>query len=150
MKNILKNVVNGAVLVSLVAAVSGCATNRINLADENSIAVVNQDGEIVKVLWADVYHQDGRTWVSGVLKQNGLSRSSVKRHVDIQVLSVDGSVRYETFSDDVDVPRRRIGRGPGWGRFKTNLDIDVLPGSTVTVRIHSGAHDRLNSRVSDV
>jgi hypothetical protein len=133
---------SGSIAIGVMAFIlSGCAANRVSLVDKNLVSVDNQDGKRVKILWTDVYQQDGQTWAYGVLKQRGYHPSSIKTHVDIQIVSADGSIQYEIFSDDVHVPRNRAGKGPDWRRFRVQLIGDISAGSKVNMKVHSGKHD---------
>jgi len=114
----------GILLAAL--TLTGCSANRVSLADQGLVSVEKQDSEKVKILWTDVYQQDGQTWAYGVLKQRASSLSAIKTHVDIQVLNSDGSIQYETITDDLFVPRNRVGKGPDWKKFRVQLP-DELP-----------------------
>ncbi|MHB9068734.1 MAG: hypothetical protein ACYC54_00030 [Sedimentisphaerales bacterium] len=129
----------------LASIISGCAANQVSLVDKNLVSVEKQDSEKIKILWTDVYQKDGQTWAYGALKQRGYYPSTIKTHMDIEVLSKDGSVQYETFSKDVYVPRIRAGKGPNWTRFRVQLAGNVPPGSKVTMKVHSGRHDESTS-----
>ncbi|HML73198.1 MAG TPA: hypothetical protein PKB02_01755 [Anaerohalosphaeraceae bacterium] len=135
-----KNCLQLMVVGILVFVVSGCAANRVSLMDTNQVTVAKQDSEKIRILWTDVYQTDGQTWAYGALKQRGYHPSSIKAHVDIQVLSEDGSVQYETFSDDVYVPRNRPGKGPDWRRFKVQLAENIPTEAVVAMKVHSGKH----------
>lgn len=129
------------ILGVLLASITGCATNRVSLVDTNQVIVAKQDSEKIKILWTDVYQKDGQTWAYGVLEQRGYGPSMpIKTHVDVQVLSEDGSVCYETFSEDVNVPRNRVGKGPDWKRFRVQLPIEISEGSKVFMSVHFGQH----------
>jgi protein involved in sex pheromone biosynthesis len=65
--------------------ISGCAANQVSLVDEKMVSVKEKSSEKVKILWTDVYQQDGRIWAAGILEQQGLGTGAVKTHVDIQV-----------------------------------------------------------------
>lgn len=135
--------VTTAGMLAFVLAISGCSTNPRSMDDEDCISVGKQDSEKVEILWTDVYQEDGQTWAYGVLKQRSCHPSAIKTHVDIQVLSDDSSVHYETYSDDLYVPRNQRGKGPNWVRFKVQLVGGILTGSTVNMKVHSGTHDTL-------
>ena len=130
-------------ITACVLALAGCSVNPHSMTGDNRVSVEKQDSEKVKILWTDVYQEDGQTWAYGVLKQPHPYPSAVKTHVDIQVLSEDRTVGYETFSDDLYVPRNRCGKGPNWVRFKVQLAGDIPTGSTVNMTVHSGTHDTL-------
>ncbi len=125
----------------MIYVVSGCAVNRISLVDTNQVTVAKQDSEKIKILWTDVYQKDGHTWVYGVLKQKGYRSSMpIKTHVDVQVLSKDGSILYETFSEDIYVPRNRVGKGPDWKRFRVQLPTEISGESRISMTVHVGEH----------
>lgn len=122
---------------------SGCSANRVSLADQGLVSVEQQDSEKVKILWTDVYQQDGQTWVYGVLKQRRSGTSSIKTHVDIKVSTKDGSVYYETISEDIYVPRNRVGKGVDWMRFRVHLPEELPEGSQIKMIAHAGKHENL-------
>lgn len=136
-----KKVLSVIVINVLVAVISGCVANQYSLADKGLVSVEKKDSEKVEILWTDVYQKDGQTWAYGALKQRGYHTYAVQTHVDIQILSENGSVQYETFSDDIYVPRHRTGKGPDIARFKAKLNGDIPKGSKVTMKVHSGKHD---------
>jgi len=119
---------------------SGCNTNRVSLVEQGLVKVTKQVSEKIDILWTDVYQQDGQTWVYGVLKQRFPSPSAIRTHVDIQVLNSDGSIQYETATEDVFVPRNRIGKGLDWKRFRVRLPEKLLEGSQISMTVHSGSH----------
>jgi hypothetical protein len=116
----------------------GCASKQVSLVEQNQITVAKQDSEKVKILWTDVYQQDGQTWAYGVLEHQGPTMTPVKTHVDIQVVAPDGSVSYETISQDIYLPGHRVGKGVHWKRFKTQLPDTLSAGSRITMTVHSG------------
>jgi hypothetical protein len=117
---------------------SGCAAKQVSLVQNNQITVAKQDDGKVKILWTDVYQQDGHTWAYGVLEHQGLAMTPVRIHVDIRIEAPDGSVSYETISQDVYVPGHRVGKGIHWKRFKTQLPDTLSAGSRITMTVHSG------------
>lgn len=62
--------------------------------------------------------------------------------MDIQALNPDGSIQYETITDDLFVPRNRVGKGPDWKRFRMRLPEKLLEGSQVRMTVHSGSHNK--------
>ena len=144
--NCRKMTMVGILVATLILA--GCSANRVSLADQSLVSVEKQDSEKVKILWTDIYEQDGHTWAYGVLKQQGISSSSIKTHVDIQVLNPDGSVQYETITDNLFVPRRRVGKGPDWKRFRVQLPDELPKNSQIRMTVHSGRHNETISNKS--
>ena len=70
----------------------------------------------------------------------------VKAHVDITIRAEDGSIRQELRSDDIYVPRRRVGKGPDWKRFKVRVPHGIAKGSAVSMVVHSGCHVQMDIR----
>jgi hypothetical protein len=70
----------------------------------------------------------------------------VKAHVDITIRAEDGSIRQEFRSDDVYVPRRHVGKGPDWKRFKVRVPHGIAKGSAVSTLVHSGCHVQMDIR----
>jgi len=134
----------GILMATLILA--GCSANRVSLADQGLVSVEKQNSKKVKILWTDVYEQDGHTWVYGVLKQYGISTSSIKTHVDIQVLNSDGSIQYETITDELFVPRNRVGKGPDWKRFRVQLPNKLPKDSQINMTVHSGSHEKSDAK----
>jgi hypothetical protein len=123
----------------LAVIISGCAAKQVSLVEKSRLTVEKQGGEKVRILSTDVYQQNGQIWAYGILEQRGTGASAIKTHVDIRVLAPDGSVSYETASEDVYVPCKRIGKGVHWKRFKSQLPDKLLDGSQVTMTVHSGS-----------
>ncbi len=125
----------------LVMSIPGCATNLVSLVDTHQVSVTKHDSEKIEILWTDVYQKDGQTWAYGVLKQRGYHPSApIKTHVDVQVLTEDGSIQFETFSEDFYVPRNRVGKGPDWKRFRVQLPTEISEGSKIAITVHVGKH----------
>jgi len=134
-------IVVGILLAAL--TFSGCSAGRFSLSDRDIVSVEKQDGEKVKILWTDVYQQDGKTWACGVLRQPKSATSPVKTHLDIRILAPDGSKYYEGFSKALYVPPSRFGKSPDWKRFKVPLPKELPKGSQITIIVHSAGHETI-------
>lgn len=121
---------------------SGCSGSRISLADKGLVSVEKQHSPAVRILWTDVYQQNGHIYVYGVLEQTGRGTASIRTHVDIQVLNPDGDSAYETITEDVLLPRIRAGKGPHWRRFIAQLPEKLSEGSKVLMMVHTGRHEQ--------
>ncbi|OHB60787.1 MAG: hypothetical protein A2Y12_16080 [Planctomycetes bacterium GWF2_42_9] len=134
----MKRKILNIVALSILAVIfSGCNANKIE-----GIAIDTHDSEKLDILWADVYQQNGEIWAYGALKQNGNYSAVIKTHVDIQVLSENGSIQYETFSNDLYVPKHRTGKGPGCVQFRVKLAADIPTGAKVNIKIHNNKHEQ--------
>jgi len=136
----LTNVTIGAVFFIALWLFASCSANRHSLAGREWVSVQSQNTENVEILWTDVYQQAGRTWASGVLKQQGLNTATLKTHIDVQVLDMGGTVCYETQTGDLYVPRRHLGKGPDWTKFKVPLPSELPADARVSMAVHSGPH----------
>ena len=132
--------------ILMAVTLSGCSSDRVSLADRAIVSVEKQDSERVKILWTDVYEQNSKTWAYGVLTQKALNSTAIKTHVDIQVLNPDGSIQYETITDDLFVPPNRIGRGPDWKKFKVKLQDQLSNDSKIRMTVHSGSHNKIDEK----
>jgi len=115
----------------------GCSSNHLSLSEQD-IFVQKQNSEKVEILWVDVYCAGDGAWISGVLKQQHFGTAAICVHVDVQVLSPDGSVLYESASKDIRVPRDRIGKGIDWKRFHVRLPEKPTEGSRISMTVHPG------------
>ncbi|MHC5082558.1 MAG: hypothetical protein ACYTET_01270 [Planctomycetota bacterium] len=131
------------VAVLMAAILTGCSSSQMSKLDEHEIVIEKQDSSNVKILWADVYQQDGQMYAAGILKQPATNTRTIKTHVDIQIVSADGSVQSEIISGDLIVPANSFSKGLSWKRFKVPLSGELPKGATVNIVVHSGSHDNV-------
>jgi hypothetical protein len=126
---------------TLTATISGCATNRIDLADKGIVSVETVPSKRVNILWTDVYQDGEDILVYGVVQRLSHTSYPIKTHVDITILSPDGMVLQEARTPDIYVPRRIPGKGISWERFQVRFP-DIPPqGSRVNMVVHGGKHE---------
>jgi len=131
----------GMAIGTLTNVISGCATNRIDLADRGVVSVETVPGKRVNILWTDVY-QDGEDLVIyGVVQRHSHSSYPIKTHVDVNIFAPDGTVLQQTRTPDIYVPRRLAGKGISWKRFEVRLPTTPPRGSLVRIVSHSGLHN---------
>ncbi|MHC4624649.1 MAG: hypothetical protein ACYS4W_12190 [Planctomycetota bacterium] len=141
MKERVFSLVVAIVLGMLTAAISGCATNRIDLVDEGLVTVETVPSKGVRILWADVY-QDGEDMVvCGVVQRRSDTSYPIRAHVDITVLSPEGTVLQETRTCNIYVARRLAGKGMNWTCFRARLPGTPAEGSRVHMAVHSSEHN---------
>lgn len=133
-------------ILTATLTLAGCSSNRVSLAEQGLVSVEKQNSEKVKILWTDVYRQDGQTWVCGVLKQQSSKPSAIKTHVDILISAPDGSKYYEVISEDVYVPRNRVGKGLNWKKFREKLPLELPKDSRISMTVHSGSHEKTDEK----
>lgn len=130
----------------LVSFISGCATNRVSLVDENVVSVKKQCNETVEILWTDVY-QDGEDTVAyGVLQRMSHTSYPIKTHLDVAIFSPDGTMLQKTRTPDIYVARRVIGKGINWTRFEVRFPGILTMGSKVNMVVHRGSHVQANNK----
>ncbi|MHC4122850.1 MAG: hypothetical protein ACYSSI_04690 [Planctomycetota bacterium] len=134
-------------LSTVILTFLGCNTNRVSLVKQGQVLVAKQPSEKIDILWTDVYQQNGQTWVYGVLKQRALNSSAIKTHVDIQVLNPDGSIQYETVTEDLFVPCHRVGKSPNWKKFRVQLPDELLKDSQISMMVHSNSHGQRDNKL---
>ncbi|HHA18796.1 MAG TPA: hypothetical protein ENK70_03730 [Methylophaga sp.] len=125
----------------LLVTISGCAANRVSLADEGIVSVETVPGKKVKILWTDVYEDDNDVVVYGVLRRIGYSSGSFSIHVDVTVFSPDEEVLYENRTSVIGVPRRVVGKGVDWKRFEVRFPGQIPEGSSIRAVCHAGRHN---------
>lgn len=131
------------VFVSLVCStvvVGGCQTQRLSLSKESLYFMDKVPSEAVEILWADVYEREGLVTVEGVFRKRGYSSGPLKTHIDVQVLSLDGQLLHGARTKDMDVPRRRVGKGVDWKRFTIILPEQPPANAKIRLICHAGAH----------
>jgi hypothetical protein len=140
MKKRALNLVIAMVFGILTIVISGCATNRVDLVDNGVLTLEQKTTGKVYIAWSDAYQNGDGFVVTGVLKRRGTIGMPIKAHVDVTILSPDGTIIEESHSSDVYVPRRIIGRGQSLKRFKVRFLTLPPRGSEVRMVCHSGLH----------
>ena len=140
MKRHLLMITVGMGLGMLVVAISGCATNRVDLVATGVLTLEEQTSGKVYIPWSDAYKDGDGFVVTGVLRRHDHIDLPIKTHVDVTVLSADGKVIDQARSSDVDVPRRITSRAQGFKRFKVRFPSIPAKSSKVSVVAHSGPH----------
>ena len=140
MKRQLLMITVGMGLGMLVVAISGCATNRVDLVANGVLTFEEQTSGKVYIPWSDAYKDGDGFVVTGVLRRHDHVGLAIKTHVDVKVLSPDGTVIDQARSSDVYVPRHITGRTQSFKRFKVRFPSIPAKNSKVSVVAHSGPH----------
>ena len=135
------NLVAVMVLGMLTVIISGCATDRVDLADSVVLSLEQHTAGKVYVGWSDAYEDGDGFVVSGVLRRRDTVGLPIKAHVDITIQSPDGTIIDESRSLDVNVPRSIIGRGRSLQRFRVRFPSIPAEGSKLSIVTHSGSHN---------
>ena len=125
----------------LPVVISGCATDRVDLADSGVLSLEQHTTGKVYIAWSDTYEDGDGFVVTGVLRRRDTVGLPIKTHVDITIQSPDGTIIDESRSSDVHVPRRIIGRGQSLQRFRVRFHSVPAEGSKVSIVTHSGSHN---------
>ncbi len=126
----------------LTTVISGCAANRVDLVDSGVLSLTQQSTGKVYIAWSGAYEQDDGFVITGVLRRRDHVGLPIKTHVDVTILSADGTILDEARSSDVCVSRRITGRSYlSFERFKVRFPNVPAKGSSVRLVSHSGQHD---------
>lgn len=126
----------------LTTVISGCAANRVDLVDSGVLSLTQQSTGKVYIAWSGAYEQDDGFVITGVLRRRDHVGLPIKTHVDVTILSPDGTILDEARSSDVCVSRRITGRSYlSFERFKVRFPSVPAKGSSVRLVSHSGQHD---------
>ena len=131
------------IVFSLLAfLIPGCAMNRVDLVDAGKLSLEQHNTGKVYIAWSGAYEQDDGFVISGVLRRRDSVGAAIRTHVDVTVLSPDGTILDEARSSDIYVARRITGRSYlSFERFKVCLADIPVAGSSVRLVSHSGRHN---------
>jgi hypothetical protein len=139
-----RSTINVIVVTLLLLVISsGCtAASRTDLVKSSVLNIEQQRTGKAYIAWSDVYEEDDGFVITGVLRRCDHVGVPIKTHVDITILSPDGTVLDEARSSDVYVSRRITGRGHlSFERFKVRFPSVPAQGSSARVISHSGEHN---------
>lgn len=131
----MKKILVAAVFSLISIGIVGCNEKRMNLTGNGTLSAEKHNSKNVKILWADVYKENGQYWAYGVLKRNGNYPSEIKAKVDVQVMSADDSVQYETSSKVLNIGEYEPSKRMYWTRFKIKIDEEIPKGSKINFSI---------------
>jgi hypothetical protein len=138
MKKKVLSLVIATVFSLLTVLISGCTTNRVDLADTGRINLEQGKMSKVYIAWNSAYEKDDGLMITGVLRRHDHVGIPIRAHVDVYVLSPEGIILDEARSSDVYVSRRITGRScQGLERFKVRLPNMPAKQSLVRVVSHS-------------
>lgn len=122
--------------------ISGCVTNRADLVESGVVRLEQCNMGKVYIAWSSAYEKDDGFVITGVLRRRDHVGIPIRTHVDVTVLTPDGTILDEARSSDVYVSRRITGRSHlSFERFKVFLPDIPAKESLVRVVSHSGRHD---------
>ena len=126
--------------VSLLTVVfCGCFSNRISLTGQGLVSVIEKENEDnIRILWADVYKQDGKIWAYGAIKST--NSNAVNAHMDIEILDNEGFLLYETFTEEITIKRTCDCKRKKWEKIRVQLPDELPENSQVVMMVHSGDH----------
>jgi hypothetical protein len=123
--------------------ISGCAEEyRTDLVKSGVLSLEKHSMGQVYIAWTNAYEDGDDFVITGALGRRGRVGGAIKVHVDITILSPDGTILGEARSTDVYVSRRITGsRYLKIERFEVRFPSIPPQGSSVHVISHSGRHD---------
>ena len=122
----------------LIAVISGCVTDSVDLVDSGVLSIEQHTTGKVYIVWSGAYEDGDGFVVTGVLRRRDTVGLPIKVHVDVTILSPDGKMLDEGRSSDFYVPRRIVGRGQSSKRFKVRFPNIPAEGSKASIVVHSG------------
>ena len=105
-------------LMAVCLALPGCGAGQ----KAAPAAVELKNADTLDVYSVHFDQQDGKTVVSGLIRQTGVAPATAG-HVDVEVVKSDGSVVYQTRSETISIPRHAIGRGMKHKSFQVPLNL---------------------------
>jgi len=122
----------------LIAVISGCVTDSVDLVDSGVLSIEQHTTGKVYIVWSGAYEDGDGFVVTGVLRRRDTVGLPIKVHVDVTILSPDGKMLDEGRSSNIYVPRRIVGRGQSSKRFKVRFPNIPAEGSKASIVVHSG------------
>ncbi|MHC4105798.1 MAG: hypothetical protein ACYSR9_12725 [Planctomycetota bacterium] len=122
--------------------ISGCTANRVDLADAGLINLEQRNLGKVYIAWSSAYEKNDGLLITGILRRRDHVGIPIRAHVDVTILSPDGTILDEARSSDVYVSRVVTGRSClSFERF--NICLPNIPSKESLVRLvsHSGQHN---------
>ncbi len=129
-------------VAALLVVISACtAANRTDLVKSGVVTIEQQKTGKAYIAWSSAYRQEGDLVITGVLRRRDCVGRAIKTHVDVTIVSPDGTVLDEARSTGTRVSRRITGRGyKSFERFKVRIPGVPARGSLVRLVSHSGKH----------
>jgi hypothetical protein len=128
-------------LAVMVAIVSGCAANRVDLVDAGVLTLEPHAAGKVAIAWSSAYRDKEGFVIVGVLTRHDHVGLPIRTHVDITVLSPERRALDESQTPDIYVPAHVTGRGQSLKRFEARFPHIPPQGSSVRLVCHSDPHD---------
>ncbi len=136
------NIIVVTLLLLVVSSSSCTAANRTDLVKSGVVTIEQQRTGKAYIAWSSAYKEKGDLVITGVLRRRDHVGRPIKTHVDVAVVSADGTVVDEARSSGVYVSRRITGRSYlSFERFKIRIPSVPAQGSLVRLVSHSGKHD---------
>ena len=136
------NVTVVTLLLLVVISLSCTAANRTDLVKCGVLTIEQQRTGKAYIAWSSAYKEKGDLVITGVLRRRDPVGRPIKTHVDVTIVSPDGTVLDEARSSDIYVSRRITGRGYlSFERFEIRIPSVPAQGSLVRLVSHSGKHD---------
>ncbi|MCJ7778861.1 MAG: hypothetical protein MUP16_11180 [Sedimentisphaerales bacterium] len=127
-------------LALVIFTIYGCATTRINLSKSDTVKLEKTASEKVFIPWADAYKDGNDLLVTGVVERRYLSTGLLKAHIDVTILSVEGTILQEGHTKAIYVPGRRVGKGINWERFRIRFPGIPPEGAKIKMVVEHGEH----------
>ncbi len=131
------------VTLLLLVVGSGCmVADRTDIVKSGIVTIEHQRTGKAYIAWSSAYEEKGGLVITGVLRRHDHVGKPIKTHVDVTIVSADGTVLKKIRSSGVKVSKRIAGRGyQSFERFKIRIPSVPAKGSLIRLVSHSGKHD---------
>ena len=142
-KQSIINIAVVSLLIVVVGISSSCsAANRTNLVKSGVVNIEKERTGKAYIAWSSAYEENGELVIIGSLRRSDRVGSSIKTHVDVEIVSANGTVQSKARSSAIAVSKRIKGRSyQGFERFEIRMAGVPAKGSVIRLVSHSGRHD---------
>lgn len=121
-----------ASIISCVVALSGCATNRVNLVEAGQVQLAVHQGRSARLSGVTVYQAKDEVRVSGYARNRASCFESLRGSIEVLVLGLQGEIlKQQTVQL---IPERVSRNAPSGTFFHAYIPGTLPPGAHVEVR----------------
>jgi hypothetical protein len=119
--------------LSAVLGIIGCRAPHKSLVDSGIVDLQKQGHGKIHVVWSDAYEDKTGFVVTGVVRRYDRVGLPIKTHVNVAILSPEGTLLNENRSPPMYVPRSITGKGQSPQRFAVHFANTPPHGSLIRV-----------------
>lgn len=122
-KNTFSSLILSAIIILLTA---GCSNKAVK--NENKINIQKVDSSIAAITIADLFKSDDKWVLKGMVNRRIPGRGPIYGHLQVSVISPHGELLNE-----YDIGYKKNHNKSTMASYKTELPIDLMPGSTIKI-----------------